>query len=91
MVSREGGEMLSNVPDDWGMYYMSCGRCNGTFHASEGGCDCMSIEAERWLADLKLQRGDVLPEEDYPDSELFDYMIEADYIKRDDDDRVIIA
>jgi len=39
-----------NVPDDWGMYYYSCG-C----HASEGGCSCsegLLENAERpWLAD----------------------------------------
>ena len=37
-----------NVPDDWGMYYYSCG-C----HASEGGCSCpenLIKNAERsWL------------------------------------------
>lgn len=42
--------MSYNVPDDWGMYYYSCG-C----HASEGGCSCSSgmlENAERpWLAD----------------------------------------
>ncbi len=39
-----------NVPDDWGMYYYSCG-C----HASEGGCSCpegLLEAAERpWLQD----------------------------------------
>ena len=31
---------MSNVPDDWGSYYYSCG-C----HASEGGCSC----PESWM------------------------------------------
>jgi len=30
----------SNVPDDWGSYYRTCGICNRRYHASEGGCDC---------------------------------------------------
>jgi hypothetical protein len=42
--------MSYNVPDDWGMYYYSCG-C----HASEGGCSCpggLLEAAERpWLQD----------------------------------------
>jgi len=32
---------MSNVPDDWGMYYSKCSYCRSTVHASEGGCGCM--------------------------------------------------
>lgn len=32
---------MSNVPDDWGNYYYSCG-C----HASEGGCSCPGSQME---------------------------------------------
>jgi len=47
-----------NVPDDWGMYYYSCG-C----HASEGGCSCpgsLVEDSERpWLEDsgYELEEG----------------------------------
>jgi hypothetical protein len=32
---------MSNVPDNWGMYYRRCDRCGGKYHASEGGCGCL--------------------------------------------------
>lgn len=32
---------MSNVPDNWGMYYQKCWRCGGRYHASEGGCGCL--------------------------------------------------
>ena len=32
---------MSNVPDDWGMYYSKCPYCRSTVHASESGCGCM--------------------------------------------------
>jgi len=32
---------MSNVPDDWGMYYERCNRCGTRYHASEGGCGCL--------------------------------------------------
>lgn len=31
---------MSNVPDDWGMYYTTCEFCGSRYHASEGGCGC---------------------------------------------------
>jgi hypothetical protein len=31
---------MSNVPDDWGCYYTSCGLCGERYHMSEGGCGC---------------------------------------------------
>jgi hypothetical protein len=38
---------MSNVPDDWGMYYHRCHRCGHKYHASEGGCGCMdSLECQ---------------------------------------------
>ena len=49
--------MSYNVPDDWGMYYYSCG-C----HASEGGCSCpesLLENADRpWLADAGYELED---------------------------------
>jgi len=49
--------MSWNVPDDWGMYYYSCG-C----HASEGGCSCpggLLENADRpWLADAGYEIDD---------------------------------
>ncbi len=32
--------MMSNVPDDWGMYYSNCSQCGSQYHLSEGGCSC---------------------------------------------------
>lgn len=31
-----------NVPDDWNCYWRVCSFCGGRYHASEGGCDCLS-------------------------------------------------
>jgi len=36
-----------NVPDDWGMYYVSCSECGKKFHMSEGGCYCCENEEEQ--------------------------------------------
>ena len=38
--------MAFNVPDDWGNYYISCGRCNRRYHLSEGGCGCYEEDLE---------------------------------------------
>ena len=35
-----------NVPDDWGNYYMNCNLCGQRYHASDGGCDCVTEECE---------------------------------------------
>ena len=35
-----------NVPEDWGSYYRKCSNCGSTYHASEGGCDCLDDEEE---------------------------------------------
>jgi hypothetical protein len=47
----------NNVPDDWGMYYYSCG-C----HASEGGCSCpdglLEASDRPWLADSGYELDD---------------------------------
>lgn len=36
---------MSNVPDDWGCYYLRC-DCGARYHASEGGCLCDEVEPE---------------------------------------------
>jgi len=33
----------SNVPDDWGCYWSTCGRCGRRYHDSEGGCPCEGL------------------------------------------------
>ena len=39
--------MLSNLPDDWGMYYRKCEDCGGQYHMSEGGCGCYEERLEK--------------------------------------------
>jgi len=41
--------MTHNLPDDWGMYYNTCGECGQRYHASgvvECACDRAEEEAE---------------------------------------------
>lgn len=37
--------MTYNLPDDWGMYYNTCGTCGETYHAS-GVVECACDQAE---------------------------------------------
>jgi Zn ribbon nucleic-acid-binding protein len=37
---------MSNLPADWGHYYMTCEAHGKRFHASEGGCSTCRIEQD---------------------------------------------
>lgn len=38
---------MSNVPDDWGIYYQRCAKCGYNAHASENyACECIPCEAD---------------------------------------------
>ena len=40
---------MSNVPDDWALYYSICGECGDITHASEGhACSC-DDEEDRYI------------------------------------------
>ena len=47
--------MYNNVPSDWRMYYRTCSKCGGEYHASEGGCDYCIQKQEEEMYRKQLQ------------------------------------
>jgi len=53
---------VSNVPDDWDAFWVTCIDCGKRYHASEGGCGCTDdatkcAGCDEWISDEDLVDG----------------------------------